>query len=426
MSESDRLLELIEEGLADYGGDLDGRICHSDGCLQIFDGRVTLQAELREQAQFQETRVHVHVLATLHEFDHEVLDACLFGTGFDRESALSEAAGLWVTCIACLIRSLIDGRAVGSAEVIAIDPQLSGETTNSGFSGAIVRRAYASPTIIRSFGESETSRLDLSEIPWFLYAKVLAAPRRVHLAKATVIAREGSSWSRKIEVDGHDASYEDSSWLKKIDNAEITYATRFAVFEFASDSDSLKRRAEIDRGIRHFATRLSEFDSREKLLEDMVGAGIDPDLAHEIETIGSLAFGRKLFEPQGVRFSPTVIRARRDGTIEEDVALMSIPTFARASALASELLAALTPEQGQELCCYGAESNAILQAIQAQGEGVDLQQLYAEIEFQPSVIPDRGVSAATITKAFVAQSNQKEVPPPESHTPWWKRGISQG
>lgn len=58
--------------------------------------------------------------------------------------------------------------------------------------------------------------------------------------------------------------------------------------------------------------------------------GFDADLVHEVESVSTIAFGRLLFESRGVQCSPTVIRARRDGRIETDVPLMSIPAYSRA------------------------------------------------------------------------------------------------
>ena len=43
MSDADRLLELIEEGIVQHGGDLGGWTRRNDQSLQLFDGRVTLR-----------------------------------------------------------------------------------------------------------------------------------------------------------------------------------------------------------------------------------------------------------------------------------------------------------------------------------------------------------------------------------------------
>jgi hypothetical protein len=48
MSESSRLLQLIEEGIVEHGGDLGGWTHCGDDALRLFDGRVTLRAELKD------------------------------------------------------------------------------------------------------------------------------------------------------------------------------------------------------------------------------------------------------------------------------------------------------------------------------------------------------------------------------------------
>jgi len=103
MDNSERLLELIELGVVEHGGDLGGRTRLSGGTLQLFDGRVTLRAELADPGPAAAGKaVHAHVLTTLHEYGDELLDACVFGMGGDPEAALGEAALIWITGVAGL------------------------------------------------------------------------------------------------------------------------------------------------------------------------------------------------------------------------------------------------------------------------------------------------------------------------------------
>src|SRR4051794_31374175 len=113
MSDSERLLEIIEKCVVEHGGDLGGWTRRTGGALQIFDGRVTLRAELLDAGPAAgDGVVHAHVFTTLHEHDDEVLDACLFGIGDGKEAALAQAAGIWMTCVAGPIRSFLDDRPV--------------------------------------------------------------------------------------------------------------------------------------------------------------------------------------------------------------------------------------------------------------------------------------------------------------------------
>src|SRR6516165_6617671 len=101
MSDSERLLERIEKGIVEHGGDLGGWTNRSDDTLELFDGRVTLRAELKDAGPSAAGKaVHAHVLTTLHEYEDEVLDACLFGMGDGPEAGLAEAAVIWITGVA--------------------------------------------------------------------------------------------------------------------------------------------------------------------------------------------------------------------------------------------------------------------------------------------------------------------------------------
>src|ERR1051325_950430 len=112
MSNSQRLLELIEKLVVEHGGDLGGWTSHVEGGLQLFDGRVTLRARVEDTDSSKTNTVHAHVLTTLHEYEDEILDACLLGTGDNPEAALREASMIWVTCVAGPIKSFLDNKPV--------------------------------------------------------------------------------------------------------------------------------------------------------------------------------------------------------------------------------------------------------------------------------------------------------------------------
>src|ERR1044072_1980209 len=124
--------------------------------------------------------------------------------------------------------------------------------------------------------------------------------------------------------------------------------------------------------------------------------GFDPNLTHEAESLSTIAFSRALFEQHGVQFSPTIIRARRNGDVETDVPLMSLPSYSRARALAAELQETMEQNDFRSLCLYSAESHAIVKALEAEGDKLDLTQL----KLFPCVVPDRGVSDQTMNAAL--------------------------
>ncbi len=421
MTQSEQLLENIEECLNQHGGDLGGWTRLSDDCLQIFDGRVSLKAKTYESNQSREGVVHVHVLATLHEHEDEVLDACVVGVADDSDAAVREAAFIWVTSVAGPIRSFLDGKPVCMSCQAGVADGDTSQGYVAGDYGLPGLRAFVGPAISRFMDESPDHHAIDDTKPWFRFAAEAAAPRRIHLAKATLSSKGKEGWIRLLEIDGHDVSYQDPSWPADSHTTSFGYLTRFAVFEFPRNSSTIKRRAELERTIREFAERFIAYESIDSLMEEMVAAGFDPDLVHDVEAISTIAFGRAFFAAHDIQYSPTIIRAMRDGRIETDVPLMSLPAYTRAKAIAEQLRESLPQEHFQALCFYNAESNAILQAIERNGPELDLRM----ISLYPSVVPDRGVSQQTMNAATAAlqtminrksQSRKAEKPT----KPWWK------
>jgi hypothetical protein len=418
MSDSGRLLELIEEGVVKHGGDLGGWTRRSDESLQVFDGRVTLRAEVRDAGpQAGDRAVHAHVLATLHEHDDEVLDACLFGIGDNRESAIGQAAAIWITCVAGPIKSFLDNKPVCMTCQAGVKGGDSSQGYVEGDYGlAAGLRAYVGPSIVRGFDDTKLrSPIDDSK-PWFRYAAESAAPRRVHLAKVTILSEGKDGWQRELEIDGHDVSHHDPDWPAGVRGPKLGYLTRFAVFEFPRNSTEIARRAELERTIRHFAENFSKHDSVDQLMQEMKSQGFDADLVHEAESISTIAFGRTLLEPTGVQYAATVIRARRDGRVETDVPLMALPAYSRARAIAAQLRESMPQEEFQRLCLYNAESNAIMKAMGASGDKADM----SKIKLFPSVVPDRGVSEETMNAAMATMSDLVNRDRSTREKPWWK------
>lgn len=418
MADADQLLELIEEGIVEHGGDLGGWTRLSEETLQLFDGRVTLRAEVNDNDE-SETMVHAHVFTTLHDHDDEVLDACLLGMGNDREAALGQAAMIWITCVAGPIRSFLDNKPV----CMTCQAGVQGGEPREGFSrgdyGLTGLRAYVGPSIARGFQKNPEVQGALDDAkPWFRFAAEAAAPRRVHVAKVTILSMGEGRWERQLEIDGHDVSYKEPDWAPGVKPREVGYLTRFAVFEFPRNSTEIRRRAELERTIRHFAENFKQYDEVRDLMETMESEGFDPDLVHEVESISTIAFGRAFFERHGVNYASTVIRARRDGRVEMDVPLMSLPAYTRARALAVQLGKTMPEDDFQSLCFYNAESQGLLKALEAAG---DKEFDFTQMTFYPLVIPDRGVSDQTFDAALAAldqlvERNRK----PAAKKPWWK------
>jgi len=418
MSESERLLELIERNVVEHGGDLGGWTRRIDDALQLFDGRVTLRAEVEEAGSSGANRAHAHVLTTLHEYEDEILDACLFGMANNREGALAEASMIWITCVAGPIKSFLEDKPTCMSCQAGVADGDPSKGYSRGDYGLTRLHAYVGPSFARGFDDGSIQSAMDDTKPWFRFAAEAAAPRRVHLAKATVVSKGEAGWSRDLEIDGHEVSHHDPDWPAGVRGPDLGYMTRFAVFEFRRNSTHIRGRVELDRTIRYFAENFCKHDSVDQLMEAMVGEGFDPDLIHETESISTIAFGRTLFEQHGVQYSATIIRARRNGRVETDVPLMSVPSYSRARALSAELGETMRKEDFQSLCLYNAESNAIVKAMEAAGDKVDL----STIRMLPCVVPERGVSDQTMDLALAKLNEivERSRSPSPKKKPWWK------
>ncbi|MFO1064310.1 MAG: hypothetical protein U0892_10645 [Pirellulales bacterium] len=417
MSERRAILEIIEQMIVEHGGDLGGWTQLEDDRLKLFDGRITLHIEFPDgEVKSDAAAIHAHVYATLHEHDDEMLDACLVGMGETREQALGQIGVLWVTGVAGPIRSFLDNKPVCmtcQAGVIDGDAKQGYVAGDYGLPGL---RAYVGPSFSRGeIGPDVLSRFD-DHKPWFRYAAESAAPRRIHLAKATVLGVRDRGWSRDLEIDGHDVLHHEDNWEKEIAAPKFGYMTRFAVFEFPLNSSVIPKRAELERTIRRFAALYSQFESVDQLLAELEKEGFTPENIHGTEAFATIAFARTLFEPMGAAFSPAVIRARADGRIESDVPLMSIPAYNRGRAIAAQLRREMPEDQFNSICFYNAEAQTLLQVLEKHGAEVD----FSAIKMYPCIVPDPGVSDETMAEAMEHLQALVDASGQQKKKPWWK------
>ncbi len=417
----EKLLELIESAVVRHGGDLGGWTRRDADRLQLFDGRVTLRAEVHDEESQRDGVIHIHVLTTLHEHDDQVLDACLMGMGRDNDAAVANAAVLWITCVAGPVKSFLDNRPI----CMTCQAGVQGGDASAGYLegdyGLTGLRAYVGPSYARGIDDDNLPSAIDENKPWFRFAAEAAAPRRVHIAKSIISVNGRNGWQRNLEVDGHEVSHHDPEWPVGVEAPQFGYLTRFAVFAFPQNSNEIARRKELERTILHFAEHYSDFETVDQLMAEMARLGFDAEIVHEVESFSTIAFGRALFQHFGIEYPSTVIRARRDGTVETDVPLMSMPAYARACALAGQLRAMMPKERFQALCCYNAESNVILKVMNARPDQLD----FSGFKLFPCVVPDRGVSENTMNRAIaamneMAQSGRTKSQTPTPKKPWWK------
>lgn len=152
MSDPRRLPELIAQAIVEHGGDLGGwtRLDPDGDARQLFDGRVTLHAEVRDREPSASAAViHAHVLTQLHGYDAEVLDACVFGIAPDRPAAPGQAAVPRVTGVAGAIRSFLDDKpACTACRAGAVGGDIA-EGSAEGDFGLPGLRAFVGPSIGR-------------------------------------------------------------------------------------------------------------------------------------------------------------------------------------------------------------------------------------------------------------------------------------
>lgn len=412
--EANQLLDLIEEVIVQHGGDLGGWTRRSSDRLQLFDGRVTLSAKIEDGPEQDKVEpIHAHVLATLNDHQKEVLDACMFGMRDSREDSLKEIALFWMTQVAGPIKSFIDDKPV----CMTVQSSVPNGNLKNGYS----EHDYGIPGFRAAVGPEFSRGMETNfdgTYPWFRYAAESAAPRHVHLVKSIVFHRKDSGWYREMEIDGHDVSHSDPNWPATVGGPAFGYQTRFAIFTL--EEETIRSRKELDRTINHFALNYNRYETIDELMECMVREGFDVNLVDQAEAFATIAFGRLYFEGSGVQYSSVVTWARADGRIEDDVPLMSVPAYSRARAIGAKLRESMASDDFQALCFYNAESRAIIQFIEASvKDGVSEPDL-SGLRMLPCIVPEHGVSDATMNKAVAALEAKLIAKRVRSNKAWWQ------
>ena len=192
-----------------------------------------------------------------------------------------------------------------------------------------------------------------------------------------------------------------------------------------SISGDMSAAKSLDDAILYFALRYPSCESLEVLQHDMLhNQCFDPDHIHQVTHISTIAFGRFLFKNLGIKYSKTIIRARDDGSVEPDVDLASLPAYTRAIALVDTIQNSLSRHAFRVLCMYNAESRAIVRAMKALGQSLDLR----EITMYPVVVPDLHVQKETVQRAFDVVNRLRQAHWPTGSTcrrTWRCRATSQ-
>jgi len=373
MSLNKELLQLIHTAVVEHGGQLGGRTKLAEDKLQIFDGRVTLQVNVETYPKMGElVLVHCHVLATLHEFDNEILDACVTGLAVDLAEALGQSALKWITGVAGPIRSFIDDKPVCmtcKSGVEGGDPSAGFSPNDYGIKGL---NAYVGPSLQTSFDNDSQSKLSDETLPWFQYAAESACPKRVHLAKVSLEAQGDQGWKRQLEVDGHEVSHTEHDWPVGSAAPNVGSIVRYAVFAFSKDSGVIESRSNLDQAIEAFIRIIVDLNENDEPVQKMHEQGFPHYLIDQVDTISAVAFGRMYFEAAGLHYQPDAIRIRRNGKHEILVPLMGYPAYNRGRAILARMASEISEERQQAIGLYCNESYPIYQLM---AQGTDVSQI---------------------------------------------------
>ena len=200
--ESTYVLEVIRDELKRQSADVVGRIEFNGDVLTARDDQLILGAEVRHDPGSHLSIAHCHVVARVGgtRFS-DPLDACMTGVDGDRRKGLAQAAQKWVAGVGCTLFSLLHAKPVMDATHFnGTDPW--GVPGCHGFVGPLSGYGLTRPD-------------DLSPIAnagLFDYATAMAPPGIVHLAKVVLAANGKKGWTRTLEIDGHEATFEERGW----------------------------------------------------------------------------------------------------------------------------------------------------------------------------------------------------------------------
>ena len=423
MSLNKELLKLIHTAVVEHGGELGGKTKLAEDKLKIFDGRVTLRVNVETYPKMGEiTLVHCHVLATLHEFDNEILDACVTGFAEDTAAALGQAAFKWLTGVAGPIRSFIDDHPV----CMSCKSGVEGGDLSAGFApqdyGFKTLSAFVGPSLQTSFENQGQTNLTDDTLPWFQYAAESAGPKRVHLAKVTLEAQGDQGWKRQLEVDGHEVSHVEHDWPTGSAAPNVGSIVRYAVFAFPKTSGFIESRSNLDRAIEAFIRILTNLEGDDDPVQKMQEQGFPQHLIDQVDTISAVAFGRMYFEGRGLHYQPNAIRIRRNGKHEILVPLMGYPAYNRGRAILARMASEISKEKQQVIGLYGNESYHIYQLMT---QGTDVSQiplphcLIAELGCSDEQVAE-GMALRKKYYAEIKANHANTIAACEPTKPWWQ------
>jgi len=401
------VLKVIHDELRKQGEAVVGALELREDCVLAHQGNLVIQAEVLREAGDASSMAHCHVTARIvgSRGGSEPLDACVIGVASQRESALAKAGEKWVSNVSCCFFSLLHAKPVmQAAHFGGKDPW--GVPDCHGFAGPLTGMFFEKAEAIGSLqGEGV-----------FDCAAALAPPGIVHLAKVVLDAQGEKGWKRTVEIDGHEAVYEEERWNTKVAAPGRGIVTQYAMFHFADQQDVIEKRRRIDEAIEAFVLAFAELKDTDKSADILEKRGFDPGLANLVALMVPSACFRVIFGRSGLTFARDCVRVYKDGTNSVGK-VMQEPIFARTMVLCGKFIPRGIVEAIKSLASLSAEMNAVNAALQGGSKLGDLQML-------PSIFPDVGVSNAAMEKAFGLMKTFAKPAAAKGveakAKPWWK------
>ena len=202
-----------------------------------------------------------------------------------------------------------------------------------------------------------------------------------------------------LPIDGHEAVHSDVNWDARLASPAHGLVSQFAVFHYGDRPAAVEERRRVDDAIRQFVRTFQETGNTDRAADLLESRGVAADLVDRVTPFVPLALGRVLVGDMGPTFSPDFLRVRPDGGAAR-LRLMREPVFARASALARELLSGELLEPAKSLAFTGPEVNAINSALHAGSKPQNLV-------LSPAIVPERGVTPDVVSRA-IAQLQRRD------------------
>lgn len=400
--ESACVLSVINDELLKHDAKTVGRLELLPDRLTAFDGQMVLHVEVRNDADVHPSIAHCHVIAVIGRTSlSDPLDACVMGMDDDRQKALAGAARSWVSNVGSVLFSLLHAAPVMNAR--HFDGQDAwGVPGCHGFVGPIY--GYG----MKGLEDPAT----LAHEGLFEYAEAMAAPGIVHLAKVILQAAGPQGWTRSLEIDGHQASYEDKNWTCRIPAPASGIASQFSVFHYGAQHAEVEARQKLDDTIRQFVAAVGQIKDIEAAMNQLRERGADPFTLDRVFYFAPSAFFQVVFAQMQLRLSPDYCLVKKDGTCEKRK-LMREPAFARSLALCPQFIKGDRIEGVKMLATYSSTFNVLNSALNAGSKPENLV-------FSPTFIPDAGTRPEIVEQAARQASMRPGPKVAGKEKPWWR------